>query len=115
MTAMIFRYEKLHTDLFHSLWIPISAVRLCSTATTQFCNEQRDLYQTLGVESSATTKEIKAAYYQLSKVYHPDRHDGEEQKNLAAEKFLQVQIILFNRFQILLDYYEQIYLSDFSR
>lgn len=106
MTAMILRHEKLHTDLFQCLWIPMSTsmstTRLYSTAAAQPYNEQRDLYQTLGVESSATAKEIKAAYYQLSKIYHPDRHDGEEQKNLAAEKFLQVQFVLSD-FHLLLD------------
>ena len=38
------------------------------------------LYQDLGVETTATPKEIKRAYYQLAKVYHPDKNpDAEEQ------------------------------------
>lgn len=37
------------------------------------------LYETLEVEKTATTKEIKKAYFRLSKLHHPDK-GGEEHK-----------------------------------
>uniref|UniRef100_A0A1I7XVH9 J domain-containing protein n=1 Tax=Steinernema glaseri TaxID=37863 RepID=A0A1I7XVH9_9BILA len=43
-------------------------------------------YEILGIDRTATTKEIKAAYYKLSKKYHPDTGGTKED----AEKFQQV-------------------------
>jgi curved DNA-binding protein CbpA len=37
-----------------------------------------DLYEILGVAKDATTKEIKQAYRELSKVHHPDKGGDEE-------------------------------------
>ncbi|KAL0272182.1 UNVERIFIED_CONTAM: hypothetical protein PYX00_005259 [Menopon gallinae] len=35
-------------------------------------------YKSLGLTPSATSADIKAAYYRLSKIYHPDRNNGSE-------------------------------------
>ncbi|MHB8766704.1 MAG: TerB family tellurite resistance protein [Deferrisomatales bacterium] len=50
-------------------------------------------FEVLGVTAEATADEVKAAYRELVKKYHPDRvaHLGEEFKGLAHTKFLEVQ------------------------
>jgi DnaJ-class molecular chaperone len=60
----------------------------------------KDLYKTLGVEASASAKEIKKAYHNLAKNHHPDKNDGEESKefieitfayNILKDKFKRKQ------------------------
>ncbi|KAK6049086.1 DnaJ domain protein, partial [Cooperia oncophora] len=44
---------------------------------------RKDYYQVLGLQRDATQRQIKNAYYQLSKKYHPDvagRNAGTESK-----------------------------------
>ncbi|KAM4697956.1 dnaJ homolog subfamily A member 3, mitochondrial isoform 1-T1 [Rhinophrynus dorsalis] len=50
------------------------------------CNKT-DFYQVLGVPRNASQKEIKKAYYQLAKKYHPDTNKEDPQ---AKEKFSQL-------------------------
>lgn len=57
--------------------LPILAFMTCSLAA-------QDLYRILGVDKSASDKELKKAYRTLSKKYHPDKATGNE------EKFLEV-------------------------
>jgi curved DNA-binding protein len=47
----------------------------------------KDYYKTLGVEKSATTDEIKKAYRQLARKYHPDKNPGNK---AAEEKFKEI-------------------------
>uniref|UniRef100_G5E7G6 DnaJ homolog subfamily C member 30, mitochondrial n=1 Tax=Loxodonta africana TaxID=9785 RepID=G5E7G6_LOXAF len=45
------------------------------------------LYELLGVPSTATQAQIKAAYYRQSFLYHPDRNAGSAE---AAERFTRI-------------------------
>ncbi|KAJ1326543.1 DnaJ-related protein SCJ1 [Microdochium nivale] len=46
-----------------------------------------DFYKVLGIDRQATDKQIKTAYRQLSKKYHPDKNPGDPS---AEDKFVQV-------------------------
>jgi DnaJ family protein C protein 3 len=48
---------------------------------------KKDYYKILGVPRRATVKQIKKAYRELALVWHPDKHQGEEEKEAAEKKF----------------------------
>ena len=50
-----------------------------------------DPYKVLGISSDATDEEVKKAYRELSRKYHPDANANNPLKDLAEEKFKEVQ------------------------
>lgn len=50
-----------------------------------------DPYKVLGVSPSATNDEVKKAYRELSRKYHPDGYVDNPLSSLAEEKFKEVQ------------------------
>lgn len=59
-------------------------VLLCLVATV-ICG--KNYYKVLGVSKRANEKEIKKAYRKLSRMYHPDKNQGDKE---AQEKFVEV-------------------------
>ncbi|KAN0063186.1 mdj1 protein precursor [Thecaphora frezii] len=73
---------------------PASSLRPFSTSRAHLASA-KDPYATLGVKKDATAKDIKRAYYDLAKKYHPDTN---KEKN-SKERFVEIQ----NAYDILSD------------
>lgn len=60
--------------------------------------EMKNLYEVLGVDKTASEKEIKKAYRKLAIKYHPDKQSGksEEQQKEAAEKMQEINFAYEN-------------------
>ena len=51
---------------------------------------RNDPYKILGVSPTATDEEIKRAYHDLARKYHPDRYNNTDLADLAGEKMKEV-------------------------
>ena len=49
-----------------------------------------DPYKVLGVPTNATESQIKEAYRELAKKYHPDKYINNPLADLAAEKMREI-------------------------
>lgn len=61
-----------------------NSIRSISTAINNYAKNH---YEVLGISPKATQAEIKSAYYNLSKIYHPDKNEGSSE---AAIKFRDI-------------------------
>ncbi|OLL22561.1 DnaJ subfamily B member 9 [Neolecta irregularis DAH-3] len=67
--------------------LPVRRLHISRVLARSECYIPKDShYDTLGLPYSASTRSIKARFYELSKKYHPDRN----KEPSASEKFLQV-------------------------
>ena len=78
----LFSFSRLrHPRFLEHSFIPSRSI---STSQTNFA---KDYYKVLGVDKSATAKDIKKAYYELAKKYHPDTNKNDSN---CAKKFQEV-------------------------
>ena len=50
----------------------------------------KDPYEVLGIRPDATDDEVKAAYRELARKYHPDRYENNPLSDLAEEKMQEI-------------------------
>lgn len=60
---------------------------MCRKISTTSSLAAKDYYKILGVSKNGSAKEIKKAYYQLAKKYHPDTNKDDPN---ASKKFQEV-------------------------
>lgn len=53
-------------------------------------------YESLGISKNSTQGEIKAAYYRLSMLYHPDKNQGSESAAIKFREITQAYEVLGN-------------------
>lgn len=57
---------------------------------TEFSMAYKDPYSVLGLNPGATLEQIKAAYHELAKKYHPDQYSDANARELAEDKMTEI-------------------------
>lgn len=78
---------KLGNRTFSYFKLPVRSSQFSFRYYSDDKPKDTNLYESLGVKSSATSAEIKKAYYDLSFKYHPDRNKDSVE---ASNKFREV-------------------------
>ena len=74
----------MHILLVHSYLINISLLHTGKAGAISCPNKKKDFYEVLGISRNASDDEIKKAYRQLAKKYHPDVNPGDTE---SEQKF----------------------------
>lgn len=66
-------------DVIQSQRIQTFNSTISALSKRSYASGKQDFYDVLGIPKKATAKDIKDAYYELSKIHHPDRNVGCEE------------------------------------
>ncbi len=82
------------TMRLHGLMLAFTILHslMCSDAydPSKDSKGKQDHYKVLGIEKTATQKEVKRAYRKMSLKYHPDQHQGKPTQDDARKRFLEI-------------------------
>lgn len=67
-----------------------------SNISTENLTYSTNYYEALGISKNSTQGEIKAAYYRLSMLYHPDKNQGSENAAIKFREITQAYEVLGN-------------------
>jgi len=71
-----------------------SQLKSTSNPLTNHSIKDTELYDVLGVSTSASTADIKKAYYNKAKIHHPDRNKGDSNANSIFQKIGEAYQVL---------------------
>ncbi|GFR00248.1 j domain-containing protein [Trichonephila clavata] len=91
---LVIAFRNLSLPKLKFLHVRQSQLQVCYSSD----NKPKDtsLYDSLGLKSSATSSEIKKAYYDLTFKYHPDRNEGSVDASHKFRKVTEAYEILGN-------------------